>query len=53
MISVNTDHEDLIGDMLCIEKMRISENEVDFFHKNINLIIVGSKNLGLFNGYGN
>ena len=53
MVSIVTDHEDIIADILCIEKLRISEKEADFFHKNINLVLVGSKKLGIYNGYGN
>lgn len=53
MVSVVTDHQDFIGDMLCLEKLKVSESDIDYFHKNLNFIFIGSRSLGLFNGYGN
>lgn len=42
MVSVNTDHDEFIGDILLIEKLRPLEAEEEFFHKNMNFVIVGS-----------
>lgn len=52
MVTINTKHGDNLGDMLLIEKTRINERDLDFFHKNLNFIFVGSRKMGLYNGYG-
>ena len=53
MITINTDHKDMIGDILLIEKLKLNESDYEFFHKNINFIFCGQNRLGLYNGYGN
>ncbi|KAL4454440.1 hypothetical protein ABPG73_015248 [Tetrahymena malaccensis] len=53
MVTINTDHKDMIGDMILIEKLKLSEQDFDYFHKNINFVFIGTKKLGLYNGYGN
>ena len=41
MITINTDHKDMIGDILLIEKLKLNESDYEFFHKNINFIFCG------------
>ena len=53
MISITTEHGDNIGDIICIEKTKISERDLEFFHKNLNLVLIGTRKLGIYNGYGN
>ncbi len=53
MVSVVTDHQDFIGDMVCLEKLKVTEADFEYFHKNLNFILIGSRSLGLYNGYGN
>ena len=52
MVTIITDHKDLIGDMVCLEKLKINESDLEFFHKNLNFVLMGSRSLGLFSGYG-
>lgn len=32
---------------------KMTEQDFDYFHKNINFVFIGTKKLGLYNGYGN
>lgn len=48
MVSINTDHDEFIGDIILLEKIRVLESEEDYFHKNLNFIIVGSRKLGKY-----
>lgn len=42
MVSINTDHDEFIGDIILLEKLRPLEADEDLFHKNMNFLIVGS-----------
>ncbi len=50
MVSIITDHNDFVGDIILIEKLRPLEKNIDFFHQNFNLVLLGSKRLGLYSG---
>lgn len=51
MVSVNTDLDEFIGDIILLEKIRVIESDEEYFHKNLNFILVGSKKLGNFKNY--
>lgn len=46
MVTIRTDHDDFVGEIILIEKGRHYSQEQDFFHKNINFVIAGARKLG-------
>ncbi len=52
IVTIQTTHNEMICNIMIIEKMRLLENDFENYNKNFNFIIMGPKKLSVYDGYG-